>query len=167
MKRTRTILSVFAVLAILAAAASAQTLTALSGEKVNVQAREGKVVVLAVGASWLPLSKEQAAIVTKLQKRYVGKNVEFFFVATDSTNQRSKNFASDEQLKAFAAKNKLGAEILRDPDGLLTLKKYAIDQLPSFVILDRSGKASGEVFSGIDPENDLSLPISKMIDRLI
>ena len=74
---------------------------------------------------------------------------------------------SDDQLKAFALKNKIGVDILRDSDGASTLRKFAIDQLPSFVILDKSGKMSGEAYGGIDPENDLTIPLSKAIDKLL
>lgn len=161
------ILSVFALSVALAVTAAAQTLTSLDGGKVDLQGQSGKVVVLAVGASWLPLSKEQTAAVGKLQKKYANQDVAFFFIATDSTNPRSRNYASDEQLRAFGVKYKMTAEILRDSDGLLTLKKYSIDQLPSFVILDKTGRMVGEPFGGIDTENDVTLPISKAIDKLL
>ena len=161
------ILSVFALSVVSAFAVSAQTLTSLNGEKVDLQGQNGKVVVLAIGASWLRLSKDQVLITGKLQKKYAAKEVVIYFVATDSLNTRSKNYASDEQLKAFALKCKLTADILRDSDGLLTLKKFSIDQLPSFVILDKTGKMSGEAFGGIDPESDLSIPLSKAIDKLL
>lgn len=169
MKNIKTIFAIFGLLAVfsLAARAQAVNLTALDGEKVNVTGQTGKVVVLAVGATWLPLSKDQIIATNKLAKKYAGKDVVIYFVATDSTNPKSKNFASNEEIGAFAAKNKLGVKALRDSDGLLTLKKFAIDQLPSFVILDKSGKSIGEPFGGIDPETDISVPVSKAIDKLL
>ncbi len=167
MKNTRMILSVIALTIVSAFAVSAQTLTSLDGESINLEGQNGKVVVLAVGASWLPLSKDQVVIANKLVRKYAGRDVLIYFVATDSTNAKSKNYASDEQIKAFASRNKLGVPVLRDSDGLLTLKKFSIDQLPSFVILDKSGKMSGSAFGGIDPEADLSVPLSKAIDKLL
>lgn len=159
---------VFAMMVAFAVSAPAQTLTSLNGENINVEGRTGKVVVLAVGASWLPLSKEQAAIIARLEKKYAGKAVEIYFVATDSTNAKSKNYASDDALKAFALKNKIRADImLRDSDGAKTLRKFAIDQLPSFVILDKNGRMSGDAFGGIDPEVDLSVSLAKAIDKLL
>jgi thiol-disulfide isomerase/thioredoxin len=150
-----------------AAAAQSVTLTSLDGEKVNVQGQNGKVVVLAIGATWLPLSKDQAIITNKLAKKYAGKDVVIYFVTTDSALTKSKNFASDEEIRAFGVKNKLGVKILRDSDGLLTLKKFGVDQLPSFVILDKGGKSISEPYSGIDPESDISIPISKAIDKVL
>jgi thiol-disulfide isomerase/thioredoxin len=133
-----------------------------------VQGQKGKVVILAIGASWLPLSKDQAVITNKLAKKYAGKDVVIYFIATDSTNAKSKNYASNEEISAFATKNKLSVKVLRDSDGVQTLKKFDVDQLPSFVVLDQNGSAA-QVFGGIDtnPRNDLSVTISQTVDKLL
>jgi thiol-disulfide isomerase/thioredoxin len=158
----------FVLTAITAFAASAQTaLVKLDGGTVDVRAQNGKVVVLAVGASWVPLSAKQAEYLNALAKRYTGKNVVFYYVVTDSTNAKSKNFASDDAIKKFVAANKIGMPILRDPDGAAVLKTFRIDQVPSFVILDKSGGQAGEAFGGIDPKFDITVPISKKIDTLL
>lgn len=148
--------------------AAAQTsLPKLDGGTVDVEAQNGKVVVLAIGASWLPLSSKQAEYTNALAKKYAGKNVVFYYVVTDSTNAKSKNFASDEAVRKFVAANKLSMPILRDSDGASVLKKFKVDQVPSFLILDRSGDPSGEAFGGIDPKFDITVPISKKIDSLL
>jgi thiol-disulfide isomerase/thioredoxin len=169
MKHIKSVLAVFGLLIAFSFAAQAQaiSLTSLDGAKVNITGQNGKVVVLAVGATWLPLSKDQIVITNKLAKKYAGRDVVVYFVATDSSNAKSKNFAGNDEINAFATKNKLGVTILRDSDGLLTLKKFGIDQLPSFVILDKTGKSIGEPFGGIDPDSDISIPISKAIDKLL
>lgn len=151
----------------LSAAAAAQTLTSVDGSRVDISAQNGKVVVLAVGASWLPLSSKQADYANALQKKYQGKAVVFYFVATDSTNAKSKNYADNETLKKWAFTNKLTMPMLRDPDGGATLKKFDIDQIPSFVILDKAGDRSGEPFGGIDPKYDITVPMSRAIDKLL
>jgi thiol-disulfide isomerase/thioredoxin len=151
----------------LAIAASGQSLTSLDGTRVDIEGQRGKVVVLAVGASWLPLSAKQAEYTNALVKKYAGKDVVFYFVSTDSANARSKNFADDEAIRKFAFANKMNITVLRDPDGVATLKKYAIDQVPSFVILNKTGTRVGEPFGGIDPKYDITIPISKAIDKLL
>ena len=149
-------------------AASAQTnLTTLDGASVNVQSQNGKVVVLAIGASWLPLSEQQAGFANTLAKKYAGKNVVVYFVATDSNRPGTKNYASNDDLRKFATDRKLGVTILRDPDGAATLKKFGVEQVPSFVILTKSGASAGEPFGGIDPKYDMTIPISKTIDGLL
>lgn len=167
MKNIKLILAGLGLLVVFSLSVSAQTnLTSLDGAKVNVEGQQGKIVVLAIGASWLPLSKDQAVITNKLAKKYAGKDVAIYFVATDSSNAKSKNYASNEDLSAFATRNKLNVSVLRDSDGAGTLKKFGVDQLPSFVVLDQNGKVA-EVFGGIDPKNDATLTISQMVDKLL
>ena len=153
----------------IAASAQAVTLTTLDGEKVDVQGQKGKVVVLAIGASWLPLSNQQAVLVNKLSKKYAGRDVVFYFVTTDSISVKSKNYADDAAIRKFAASNKLNVPILRDSDGAITLKKYGIDQLPSFVILGKDGKPATESYVGIDtdPKIDIISAISREIDEIL
>ena len=167
MKNIKILFSVFGLLLVFAFSAFAQSksLVTLDGETINIDGQKDKITVLAIGASWLPLSKNQVDTVNKLQKKYAGKNVVFYFVATDSTSAKSKNYASNDDLKKFAAKNKLTVSTLRDSDGLLTIKSYKIDQLPAFVILGRDGVLATEPFGGIDPLIDISIPISEVIDK--
>lgn len=144
-------------------------LTNLEGEKYSLADDKGKVVVFAIGAAWLPLTKNQAIVTSRLAKKYAGKNVVIYFVATDSVNPKSKNFATVEQIKAAATRAKMTAPILRDPEGLSTLKKYEVDQIPSFVVLDKEGKMVGEAFGGLTPdaETELVTQISATIDKLL
>ncbi len=151
-------------------AASAQTnLVSLDGSHINVEGQTGKVVILAVGASWLPLSNKQAEFTNTLAKKYAGKNVVVYFVATDSSNAKSKNYASSESLRKFAFDNKLSVPVLHDPDGTATLKKFKVDQFPSFIIIDKSGNLASQQFGGIttDSKYDVTIPIAKVIDRLL
>ncbi len=154
--------------AFFALSASAQTSIAkLDGGTIDVRSHDGKVVVLAIGASWLPLSSKQAEYTNALGKKYAGRNVVFYYIVTDSTNAKSKNFASDDAVRKFVAANRLSMPILRDSDGTVVLKSFKIDQVPSFVILDKTGAQAGEAFGGIDPKFDITVPISKRIDSLL
>ncbi|MBS1794758.1 MAG: TlpA family protein disulfide reductase [Acidobacteria bacterium] len=169
MNKIKTIFAVFGLLAGFALSASAQTVTftSLDGGKVDLASDKGKVIVLAIGASWLPLSKNQAVAVNKLSKKYTGRDVVFYFIATDSTAAKSKNYASDDEIRKFAQTNKLTVSILRDSDGLLSIKQYKIDQMPAFIIIGRDGKVAGAPFGGIDPDTDISTLLSKRIDGIL
>lgn len=168
MKTIKVIAYSVALVGLLTAAAFSQTvLTSLDGSRVDVGAQKGKVVVLAVGATWLPLSAKQIEYTNALAKKYQGKDVVFYFVATDSANPKSKNFASSDEIRKFTFANKFNGIVLRDADGAVTLKKYDIDQVPSFVILNKNGVQIGEPFGGIDPKYDITNPISKAIDKLL
>ena len=147
----KSFISIVGLVVVLSAAAFAQSvLTSLDGAKVDVQAQKGKIVVLAVGAAWLPLSGKQADFTNQLAKKYAGKDVVVYFVVTDSTAAKSKNFATNDDIRKFVTANKLNGMVLRDPDGGATLKKFNIEQVPSFVILNKSGVQVGEALGGID-----------------
>lgn len=169
MKNIKNILAVFGLLVAFSFAARAQsvTFTSIDGAKIDLASQKGKVVVLAIGASWLPLSKDQAVAINKLAKKYAGRDVVFYFIATDSTSPKSKNYASDDAIRKFGQTNKLTITILRDSDGAVSIKQYKVDQMPAFVILDKDGKPSGAPFGGIDPDTDISIPLSKRIDPLL
>jgi thiol-disulfide isomerase/thioredoxin len=141
--------------------------TTLGGEKIDLASEKGKVIVLAIGASWLPLSKNQAAAINKLKRKYNGNDVVFYFIATDSNVQKSKNYASNEQIQKFAESNQLTISILRDSDGVYSIKQYKVDQLPAFIILDKQGKLADGPFTGLDPKSDISVPLSAKIDKLL
>jgi thiol-disulfide isomerase/thioredoxin len=168
MRSIKKVIAVFGLMIFAAAAISAQTpLPALSGGQVDVQSQRGKVVILALGASWLPLSNKQAEYTNVLAKRYTGKDVVVYFVATDSVTAKSKNFATNADIEKFVAGSRLAVPVLRDSDGAITLKKFSVDQLPSFVVLDKQGNVSGAAFGGIDPKFDITIPISKAVDKLL
>lgn len=159
--------ALFVVVAFALTGAAQTSLVGLDGSHVDVQGQRGKVVILAVGASWLPLSGKQAEYTNLLTKKYSGRDVVVYFVSTDSTVPKSKNFASNDDIKRFATTNKLTATVLRDGDGAITLKKFNIDQIPSFVILDKGGNMVGQAFGGIDPNFDITVPISRAVDKIL
>jgi len=166
MRRLTLYIGILGLMAAFGASAYGQaSLRSLDGRSIDVTAQRGKVVVLVVGASWLPLSEKQAAVTTALVKKYAAKPVIFYFVATDAAAAR--NAVSDAELKQFAAKNKITVPILRDPEGAVVMSKLKVEQVPSFVILDKTGAVSGEPFGGLDPKSDAAIPLSKMIDKLL
>ncbi|MFN2500991.1 MAG: peroxiredoxin family protein [Pyrinomonadaceae bacterium] len=170
MKTLKSFTSVFVVLLSVVLTAAAQTnLTALDGSRVNIEGQNGKIVILAVGASWLPLSGKQVDYTNALAKKYAGKNVAIYFVTTDSSNPKSKNYATVEAMQKWAFSNKISVPVLYDPDGLGTLKKFRIEQVPSFVVLDKYGALVGQPFGGLDPDprHDITAPISRVVDKLL
>jgi len=128
----------------------------------------GDVVVLAFGATWLPLSKDQVRGVQELADEFGERRVRVYWVSTDSDKQQSKNFASDEQLRAFARKNGLKVAVLRDPDGAL-FKRMGVagNQLPAIVILDRSGEVNTPTIGGLDPSRKLVDALAPRLNSLL
>ena len=142
------------------------SLRSIDGQTVSSDSLRGEVVVLAFGASWLPLSKTQLQGVRKLADEYSSRGVVVYWVSTESDDAKSKNFASDEQLRAFSQKYGLKVTVLRDPDGVVS-KKFGVDQLPSIVILDKQGNVSDGPLGGLDPTGNLAAQLASRLDKLL
>ena len=142
------------------------SLRSIDGQTVTSNSLRGEVVVLAFGASWLPLSKTQLQGVRKLADEYSNKGVVVYWVSTESEDPKSKNHASDEQLRAFANKHGLKVTVLRDPDGAMS-KKLGVDQLPSILILDKEGNVAGAPIGGLDPNGNLAAQLASRLDKLL
>ena len=139
------------------------SLRAIDGEPITSQSLRGEVAVLAFGASWLPLSRNQMESVKKLADQYAGKGVAVYWVSADSENAKSKNYVSDDQLRDLARRYKI--TILRDPDGTFS-RKLGVDQLPSVIILDKQGNVAGSL-GGMDPTATLTTQLSARLDKIL
>ena len=142
------------------------SMKSIDGQTVTSGSLRGEVVVLAFGASWLPLSRTQLQGVRKLADEYSERGVVVYWVSTESADAKSKNYASDEQLRNFAQKYGLKVTVLRDPDGAVS-KRFGIDQLPSIVILDKEGNVSGTPIGGLDPLGNLASQLAARLDKLL
>ena len=103
------------------------SLRSIDGQTVTSGSLRGEVVVLAFGTSWLPLSRAQLQGVRKLADEYADRAVVVYWVSTESADPKSKNYASDEQLRAFSQKYALKVTVLRDSDGAVSFAwKYQL-----------------------------------------
>lgn len=174
-KRQSLIAFMLVTLLVSAAAALGQTgspgqvdfsLRSTNGQPVTSQSLHGKVVVLAFGASWLPLSRTQLQGVKKLADQYGERGVVIYWVSTESESNKAKNYAGDEQLLAFGKKYGQGVTILRDPD-MVAARKLGVDELPSVVILDKQGAVFGEPIKGLDPDGNQISQLARQLEKLL
>jgi len=114
----------------------------------------------------LPLSKTQLQGVRKLADEYSNRGVAVYWVSTESEDPKSKNYASDEQLRAFAQKYGLKVTVLRDPDGVIS-KRLGVSQLPSTIIIDKQGNVVGEPIQGLDPNGNLAGQLASRLDKIL
>ena len=142
------------------------SMRSIDGQTITSQSLRGEVVVLAFGASWLPLSKAQLQGVRKFADEYSDRGVVVYWVSTESTDPKSKNFVTDDQLRAFSQKYGLKVTVLRDPDGAVS-KKLGIDQLPAVIILDKTGNSVGEPIRGLDPNGNLAGQLSARLNQVL
>jgi len=142
------------------------SLRSIDGQTVTSDSLRGEVVVMAFGASWLPLSKTQLQGVRKLADEYSERGVVVYWVSTESEDSKSKNYASDDQLRGFSQKYGLKVTVLRDPDGVVS-KRMGVDQLPSIIILDKQGNIVGAPIGGLDPNGNLTTQLASRLDRIL
>lgn len=140
------------------------SLRAIDGPAVTSESLRGEVVVLAFGASWLPLTRTQMEGLKKLADQYAGRGLAVYWISTESESPKSKNYVSDDQLRELGRKYKL--TVLRDPDGGIS-KRLGVDQIPSIVILDKQGNVSGEPIGGMAPDANLSAQLAPRLDKLL
>lgn len=142
------------------------SLRSLNGGTISAGSLRGKVVVLAFGASWLPISRPHAQAVQKVADKYAARGVEVFWVSTDSDSNKSKTYASDDQLREFSHKNGLNVTVLRDPDGV-TSKSMGVSEVPAVVIFNREGNMDGAPILGYDPESNLADTLAPRLNKLL
>lgn len=142
------------------------SMRSIDSQTITAESLRGEVVVLAFGASWLPLSRAQLQGIRKLADEYSNRGVVVYFVSTESEDEKSKNFASDAQLRAFANKYGLKVTVLRDPDGTVS-KSMGVDQLPSIIIVDKQGNILGEPIRGLDPNGNLAGQLASRLDKIL
>ncbi|MBV9960437.1 MAG: TlpA family protein disulfide reductase [Acidobacteria bacterium] len=142
------------------------SLRTIDGHTVSSEDVRGQVVVLAFGASWLPLSREQAEGLRKLANEYAKQGVVVYFVATDSDSPKSKNYATDEQLRLFAKRNDLNLTMLRDVNGQVS-KQFGVDQIPAFVVLDKQGQMVGTPIGGLDSKGNVIGQLAPTLEKVL
>lgn len=142
------------------------SLRSIDGQTVTSESLKGEAVVLAFGASWLPLSKTQLQGIRKLADEYSDRGLVVFWVSTESEDAKSKNYASDAQLRAFAQKYGLKVTVLRDPDGVVS-KRFGVDQVPSIVVLDKQGNPVGPPIGGLDPNGNIAAQLAPILDKVL
>jgi len=142
------------------------SLRGIDGQTVTAQSLRGKVAVLAFGASWLPLSRTQLQSLKKVAERYGDRGVVVYWVSTESENTKAKNFATDEQLRAFGQKYGGDIKVLRDPE-MSAARRLGAVELPSIVILDKQGNPSGEAIKGLDADGNQMAQLTSQLDKIL
>jgi len=139
------------------------SLRSVNGPAVTAESLRGNVAVLAFGASWLPLTRNQMEGLKKLADQYAGRGVAVYWVSTESDSAKSKNYVSDEDLRDLGRKYKI--TVLRDPDGAIS-KRLGVDQLPATVIINKQGQVAATV-GGLDPNADFARQMAERLDKVL
>src|SRR5262249_42180320 len=139
------------------------SLRAVNGPAVTAESLRGNVAVLAFGASWLPLTRNQMEGLKKLADQYASRGVAVYWVSTESDSVKSKNYVSDDDLRELGRKYKI--TVLRDPDGAIS-RRLGVDQLPATVIMNKQGQVAATV-GGLDPGADVAKQLAERLDKIL
>jgi peroxiredoxin len=126
------------------------TLRTTDGRLVDLVERRGRIVVLAFGATWVPMTDRDLDAFQRLADRYAGRGIDFYWVSINSMRQKEKGFVSDDGLEDFASEVGLRLPVLRDPDRT-AFKTFGLDVLPPVIVIDREGQVRLKMI-GLDPE---------------
>ena len=161
--KSKTIIAGIVLMICLAGTAAAQDLsfTALGGQTVTTSSMRGKVTVLLFSGIQDPQSRDGAKALETLADRFRGKPVQIYLVSVNSPAE-----ASNDQLKsAFGATSVV---VLRDGTQA-AFKRFSGKraQLPTVVVLDAQGNASGQPRGGFNPNTDFVNDLASIIDGLL
>lgn len=143
------------------------SLQRLEGGTLTSDSLAGKVVVLALGGKNNPLDLGLLPQLQRLSERYQNRGVVVIWVAGDSAKPGARNYASDQDIRAFANRAKFLGIVARDPDATL-LRSVGANQMPTIVIIDKKGTISPPLVVGFDPDSqDAVTELSSRIDKLL
>jgi len=166
MKRAKYIVAAAVLAAALAPTVLAQgptgTFRTTGGGTLAVAGMRGRVAVLLFGGMVDPQSPEELPVLQQLANRYQGRDVDVYWVSLDPAG------TPDAQLTQFAASNGYRGAILRDSGDILrSVSGGRKPQLPTIVVLDKTGAVAGKPIGGFDRDVDIVARLSAVIDPLL
>jgi thiol-disulfide isomerase/thioredoxin len=107
----------------------------INGGKTSLESLKGKFVYIDVWATWCGPCIGEIPALKEVEKEYHGKNIEFVSISIDDKKdyEKWKKMVADKELK--------GIQLFADNDWKSDfVKKYAIDGIPRFILIDTEGK---------------------------
>ena len=123
----------------------------LDGEKVELAALRGKVVVLDFWATWCPPCREELPAIDKLRAEF-GDKVQFFGVNDEDSGI----------VKGFVKKHNYEMAVLMDSSRTVH-RQYGVNAIPTVLIIDRTGVIRTHFIGGRNEET-LRAAIAKAVE---
>jgi len=107
----------------------------VNGGKTSLESLKGKFVYIDVWATWCGPCVAEIPALNEIEKAYHRKNIEFVSISIDERKDfdKWKKMVADKELKGI----QLIADNAWESD---FVKKYAIDGIPRFILIDTEGK---------------------------
>ena len=136
------------------------SLTALDGTPFSLSSMNGRVVVLMFAGVQDPQCRDEFKALEALGERFRDKEVSIYWVTVNPVGA-----ASDERLRGQCGA-RTSVAILRDSNQS-AFKRFGGVQLPTAVILDRTGKVQGRPRGGFNPNADFVNDLAAIVDSLL
>jgi peroxiredoxin len=138
-------------------AAPALSGTTITGQRLNVSAMRGKVVVLSFWAQWCPPCRVEVPDVQRVYAAY--RNRGLTVIGVDVKDNRQ--FAT-----AFIKNHGITYPDVWDPDSriALQLRNYPIN-IPTMIVLDRNGRVAGAYVQPVLRHDLTSIVRSLLVER--
>ncbi|KAF2332008.1 TlpA family protein disulfide reductase [Flavobacterium daemonense] len=105
------------------------------GGKTSLEDLKGKYIYIDLWATWCGPCREQFPFLQKVEEQYKEKNIEFVAISLDAIKDHSKwsKFVTEKQLSGIQllADNEMKSKFIKD---------YGIYEIPTFILIDPSGK---------------------------
>lgn len=103
----------------------------IEGKMVSLESLKGKYVYIDVWATWCGPCRGELPFMTKLEEAYAGKDIYFVSLSCDQNKQAWENRIKKGDMKGIQLH-------MGNKDEFM--KKYIINGIPRFILLDREGK---------------------------
>jgi thiol-disulfide isomerase/thioredoxin len=116
----------------------------LGGAERSLSEYRGQVIVLNFWATWCIPCRAEMPILVSLQKKYLGRGVQFIGASVDEENSR-------EKVLHFVRSLKIGFPILLGAT-VADMQRFGLgDSLPATAIIDRDGQVVGRIIGPAEP----------------
>lgn len=131
------------------------------GREFQSDSLEGKVVVLAMWASWCPSCRKQLPILNNLQNYYGSEELQVVSFSFDHSNDIHQRFVAENGIEfpSIYARSGQGLKIVRS----LQQSAGGLDAVPTVLIYDRKGQLAHRVVGFFNREqlDDMIKPLVK------
>ena len=103
----------------------------VKGNTVSSDDFRGKYVFIDVWASWCPPCRGQLPHMKALEEKMHGKNIVFVSISVDDDEKAWKDMVEKESLTGYQLRANIDAPFM---------KKYEVNGIPRFILLDKEGK---------------------------
>ncbi len=132
--------------------APAFTVTSLDGTQFNLDAMNGRVVLIDFWATWCGPCNAELPHMKKIAKEFAGQPLVIISVSWD---------ADETKWKDFIAKNEMNWVQYRDADHVLS-KRFGVEAIPHYFTIDSDGVLTAEMMgTGSDVEGKLKKLVAR------